>query len=510
MAFLVKARKIPPVQLTARERQIVDSYRRAVAALGQQVDLKTVGDLLRGATSVDSGLPLGGFIDELAGFVDAVRSEVGASGISAVANALPTGYKAMIRFDAVDPRAIAWAEQRAGVLIAQVTNDQREMLRRTVAQGITDQITAEELGIRLRSQIGLHSQWAMAVERATIKEMKRLTKGGLSEAKALDKAEKFRQRYHDKLVRTRAKNIARTEIITAQNQGRLLGWLDMVEQGVMSPTAEKEWIVGPSGWKGKTVCDVCAPLNGEKRPITGSFSVGVNMPPAHPNCRCTAVVKPISIEKIRELLAVPDDAYAQADTVLMKAREIEPAITKQLIGIADTHGGRMDGLEFRIKERASLARKLASDAKLENITLTEAAAGIGDSVRYTMVLPMSEYSTTAEQILEMFVSQGFKVKVKSTWNKGVVYKGLHFNVTDAAGNIFELQFHTENGLKIKHQAHVLYERWRIMEPGEKRDSLFKEMVELQNQNAHPAGVSRFATIGTKVTKTTSMFGKVLN
>ena len=38
--------------------------------------------------------------------------------------------------------------------------------------------------------------------------------------------------------------------------------------------------------KDERVCPICGPLNGERKPVDGTFTGGLSGPPAHPNCRC--------------------------------------------------------------------------------------------------------------------------------------------------------------------------------------------------------------------------------
>ena len=81
--------------------------------------------------------------------------------------------------------------------------------------------------------------------------------------------------------------IARTEVQLAQNQGRYLGWQQSYESGLLDGGSTKMWITAY-----QDVCDECQELNGQVVSWNGAFTNGDIMPPAHPNCRCTAVVIP--------------------------------------------------------------------------------------------------------------------------------------------------------------------------------------------------------------------------
>lgn len=487
--FVKKAKFVRAVKLTAREKQIVDSFRRAVQAMSTELDFAAVARILRSARSDD--FSMAPFISQLGDFVASVRSEAVTSANAAIAGALPTEVNSILSFDRLDPKALAWAEERAGVLISQISDEQREMLRRTIADGISEQITPNELAIRLRSQIGLPTQWATAVERATTKELARLVKTGMSQIKAEEKVDKFAQRYHDKLVRARARNIARTEIVTAQNMGRQLGWIDMVGEGVLSPNAKKTWQVGPSGWAGKSVCNICAPLQGQTVGVLELFSVGVSMPPAHPNCRCTATIKPIKIEDVKELLSYDDEDYRAADELLERAKVSEKILTPLLEQLSIESDGKMIGLEHSLKTRNSLARKINAD-KLENVgwTAQQAANQINDAVRYTMELPQAKYAGQITDVIQRIQGDGFQIKsVKNFWVPGNDYKGIHLIGIDPRGMPFELQFHTPKSFEIKNLIHPIYEEARLLPlSSAKRKELYQLMIDMSAEQPTPRGV----------------------
>jgi hypothetical protein len=88
------------------------------------------------------------------------------------------------------------------------------------------------------------------------------------------------------LTRRRAENIARTEAMTAANEGKYASWNQQVANGWASPDSVKEWI------EGRDPCEECAPLVGEIVPWDQPFSNGQMMPPKHPSCRCTARILP--------------------------------------------------------------------------------------------------------------------------------------------------------------------------------------------------------------------------
>lgn len=293
-------------KLTKREQSIVDAFMNAAQILSGQFDPVQVAQMIRAGISRSvAGLGMGDFITALDPVVQAVNEEQIASAVREV-KGLPKRVSARMKFDVSDPRAIAWARARGGELVKNLTDEQRRILSNIISDGIVQGKTPAQISSEVQNVVGLHDRWATAVNNAQSKEFARLLKTGLSEAKAAAKAAEFGARYATKLRKARATNIARTEIMTASNQGRFLSWVQASDQGLINPkTAKKQWVTGSlAALPGrKQVCDVCAPLSGTTVKWDEPFpGVDVNMPPAHPACRCTAVLVPLSIEEIDALL----------------------------------------------------------------------------------------------------------------------------------------------------------------------------------------------------------------
>jgi len=452
--------------LTAEENAVANAYRNLVSLIADGTDMAQIQFLM------DSGLVNTNLANIPAEFAAGVENTIAAATVSEAvreARSLPQEIVTRYDFEKLDPRAVAYARERAGTFVKQLSEEQRRIVHDSLVAGIEQQLTATQIAQSIRGQIGLHDRWAKAVESAHAVELKRLTDTGMALDKAEAKAQAFRERYHDRLLRARASNIARTEIQTAQNQGRFMSWLEAGQQKLIDPkTAKKQWLTGPStSMAGKpTVCDICSALSNETVKVFEDFSVGVKMPPAHPNCRCTAVIVPISIEEIKELLSYTDQEYAAADEIRNRALEIEPAVTMQMQGLADVHGGRLDGLQHRLKERNSLARKIAGETRFAEtpISTAQAAAEMRDVVRYTMVLEENQYAAETQKILNSLKRTNSEVRVKTRWTKPDTYHGVNIHVKTVNGDWFELQLHTEASLQKKNEVHRLYEMQRKLDP----------------------------------------------
>jgi hypothetical protein len=99
---------------------------------------------------------------------------------------------------------------------------------------------------------------------------------------AQDAAEVSAQRYADRLLRSRARTIAQTEIHQMNNIGKQKAWDEMYADGTILPDTYKVWSANFGA------CPICLDFNGEAVPVTQPFSNGDQQPEAHPNCRCTA------------------------------------------------------------------------------------------------------------------------------------------------------------------------------------------------------------------------------
>jgi hypothetical protein len=207
--------------------------------------------------------------------------------IQAAITRLPSGVAGVMRFDNKDPRAIRWAEQRAGAMIKQIEVDTLQAVRGAISRVLTGGGGIQRAARDISRVVGLHDRWQTAVNNYYNKEVARLTRtAGLENA--IIQAQELALKYRDQLIRARAVNIARTEILAAQNIGQVLSWYQAADQGYLDlATAEKEWVIGPDGWRGVNVCPICLDLAGSRVPVLSVFSNGEICPPAHPSCRCT-------------------------------------------------------------------------------------------------------------------------------------------------------------------------------------------------------------------------------
>lgn len=224
---------------------------------------------------------------------------------------LPRRISINMSFDRTDPRAIQWAETRAGAMIEQIQAEALASVRGVISNVLRNGGGVARATTGIERIIGLHDRWQTAVNNFYNREVQRLSRTRGAENAVLE-AQQSALAYRDQLIRSRAEMIARTEILAAQNIGLMLSWYQAADQGFLDlATADKEWVVGPDGWKGIAVCESCQELAGQRVPVTSLFSTGEISPPLHPNCRCTMKLIPFTDMKTTADEATIDDAMVQ-------------------------------------------------------------------------------------------------------------------------------------------------------------------------------------------------------
>lgn len=140
-----------------------------------------------------------------------------------------------MRFDVSNPKAVKWAKKHAAELAVELSDTTEKDVRKAITKAVAGG------GIR-----DAYDEIADAVGDAA-----------------------------------RAELIARTEIMTAANQGQRTAWSDAVDEGLLSSNSRVAWIATDGA-----CAEICEPMDGQTRDLDGGYD-GQEPPPAHPNCRCT-------------------------------------------------------------------------------------------------------------------------------------------------------------------------------------------------------------------------------
>lgn len=198
--------------------------------------------------------------------------------------------KPVVPIAPVNPWAQEWIKTAAAKLITQyITRDQKQMIRELLLDAFSKGQRAETIVENIRQRIGLTVRWARAVDNRymLLKYLGYDTETALKETAA----------YAEQLRRKRAIMISRTETIAAQAEGRNEMWRLAQESGSLPPV-ERVWVAIPSfGPSGRT-CEICEDLDGTAADIGEAYKVQTSlsddmilMPPAHPHCRCTEILR---------------------------------------------------------------------------------------------------------------------------------------------------------------------------------------------------------------------------
>lgn len=276
---------------TPAEQSAIAQFLAAVGALAG-MSRSRLAALIRSLplSQIADGLPWSSFGRELQVLQQTVLDEATRY---AIRTASTFGVQTNMSFDLINQRALEWAEDHVGRLITQITVEQRAVVQQVVGNALRGGATVDDVAGSLSRVIGLTDRYALAVENSYQGTLARLLSEGASPAQAQATAERLADAYRQRLLQARARTIARTEILSAQNAGRQVGWADAIAQGYADPNSLKVWMVDDP-------CDICADLDGEEVPWDGDFSNGEQMPPAHPNCECTAILVTRTGEEIGE------------------------------------------------------------------------------------------------------------------------------------------------------------------------------------------------------------------
>lgn len=182
--------------------------------------------------------------------------------------------------------AFRYINEFASLQIKNVNAETIQAINELLRRSFTGELTTTETTAYIKRFIGLDSRRINAL----INYENALIKDGFNRQDIKRLVEQKRNEY----LRERAETIARTESMSASNQGNLATYKDMVDRGII--TKDKYWL----GWMvtpDDRLCDKCRAMKtkyaniGENFYNEGAKYQGERMflecPPLHPRCRCT-------------------------------------------------------------------------------------------------------------------------------------------------------------------------------------------------------------------------------
>ena len=201
--------------------------------------------------------------------------------------------------------------------------------------------------------------------------------------------------------------------------------------------------------------------------------------------------RPLTLSDLRakyKLSNVEDSVKAAR----LRAIQLEPRITFDMLNLSSRSGGYLEGLDYRLKSIDSLTRKVQSDIIKSGISEVESLNKITDIIRYTTIFDKHNFVENYFKMRESLIKNGYNiVKVKNTWRKGAVYKGIN-TVIEKDGFLFEMQYHTSQSFLLKNgRLHELYEKIRLLNVSDSEVKLLsQEMERLSDELDTPDNIGK--------------------
>lgn len=167
-----------------------------------------------------------------------------------------------------------WSSQYAGSRITAIQQTSIQSVQQYLTAAFTDRVPIESLTRDIFNVVRLDPRWV----RATISHWEGLQQRGVTTRQA----KMSQTRYLDRAATIKSRMIARTETQTAANVGHYQSLRAAQQMGLLEVTDKLQWIAAPG------CCPQCVTYNGVTAPLSVGFAtLGVSLPPLHPNCRCT-------------------------------------------------------------------------------------------------------------------------------------------------------------------------------------------------------------------------------
>jgi len=251
------------------------------------------------------------------------------------------------------------------------------------------------------------------------------------------------------------------------------------------------------------------------KPWSGNFSVDIAKQRQFLNAANDRFTRTGSDGEMPQTL---DINFALVERLLAAAEAAEPQMTAFIVSIVEQLGGRLDGLDYKLKTRVSLTRKIRTfvqnvqrDAAAKGETMSQCMAEetilllhtcepgkaglpiVVDTLRYTVVFPADKYTAGVSAIREQLTeSQYTTFDQKNFWIGTQVFRGINdcykVPTQDDLHFIFELQFHTDESLEAKTEGHKIYRVFRETKDEDTKLQLHKQMCELVQALHLPVGV----------------------
>ena len=182
----------------------------------------------------------------------------------------------------------------------------------------------------------------------------------------------------------------------------------------------------------------------------------------------------------------------EASKLIARAKEHEKEVTSLLKSFEDENMA-LAGLDYRLKGKESLQRKILNDASLKKCSIEDVSKNMKDVLRYTYKTNESTFYNCYKKVRTSLEENGYNfVRVKNSLkSKNQMYRGVNTIIQTPDGYLFELQFHTGKSLEVKEIVHKYYEEYRALKGNSKRRKELEEtMIKISNQIPIPNGAEK--------------------
>lgn len=220
---------------------------------------------------------------KLAGELRPFHERIAREGARALSESVAGGAGQNVPWGSVAEPVAAWVDAHGAELVADISEGQRQALKFLSSRYTAGTpINPRELGRMMRAVVALTPDQARGVA---------LYRDALAADAALsqERREALVQNYAGYQWRVRAERIARTETATAFNEAGFQV-VAQAASGIREPIF-KTWDVAYD----ERTCPLCMSMDGKTIGLEEFFRLPdsrgrkVRVPPAHPNCRCTAI-----------------------------------------------------------------------------------------------------------------------------------------------------------------------------------------------------------------------------
>lgn len=203
----------------------------------------------------------------------------------AAADQLDRSLKAGLSFNMRDPRSERWAETFAATRVTEVSGETVDAIRQVITTAFTEGRHPYETAKDIREIVGLTTRQADAVRNyRTLLEQDEIER-------TTEQEDRMVWRYREQLLAARAENIARTETLRAEAEGKQALFDQARDLGYLRDTDRRVWVASED----ERTCPICADLDGQEvplgQPFVGADGERYDLEPAHPQCRCTTWVQ---------------------------------------------------------------------------------------------------------------------------------------------------------------------------------------------------------------------------